>query len=199
MFNFKNPQTIHIVSEVVVLIALVIWVSSYKKKINCQIDKLHLRLEEQEEKIQKLEAINNQLQQNLQQQRNMLLQHQTFLTNLIQSNPSIAADEEVQHREHQASKSKKIKEQKVQKVVKIEPEKVKKSNKIQPITPIESVKSTVVPTENPKVVSDEADSEAESITDLDEELADELKDLEVDDTAIEEIDTEHKLKKKTQK
>lgn len=177
MFNFKNPQTIHIISEVVVLIALVIWVSSYKKKINSQVDKLHLRLEEQEEKIQKLEAVNSQLQQSIQQQRNLLLQHQSFLENLTQG----------RQEEHSVKETVPIVKSKKSKNARM----VQETPSPQPIVqkkppPVVNIEKT------PK--SEEADSEAESITDLDEELADELKDLEV-----EELDTEDKLKKKHQK
>ena len=55
MLNFKNPQMIHIASEIVVLMAIMMWFTSGKKQMLSQMEKLLLRIEEQEERIQKLE------------------------------------------------------------------------------------------------------------------------------------------------
>jgi hypothetical protein len=45
----------HIASEIVVVSCLVIWMSGYRKRTTSQLEKLLLRIEEQDEKIQKLE------------------------------------------------------------------------------------------------------------------------------------------------
>jgi hypothetical protein len=63
MFRLQNPVYLHILSEILILCSLVVWMSSYRKRTTSQIEKLLLRIEEQDEKIQKLE------QQFLQQQQ----------------------------------------------------------------------------------------------------------------------------------
>jgi len=63
MFRPRNLIYLHILSEILVLCSLVVWMSSYRKRTTSQIEKLLLRIEEQDEKIQKLE------QQFLQQQQ----------------------------------------------------------------------------------------------------------------------------------
>ena len=64
MFFTKNPQILHITCEIIVLCTLIFWISSGKKKLSLQIEKLLLRLEEQEEKIQKMEIILEQMNVN---------------------------------------------------------------------------------------------------------------------------------------
>lgn len=66
MIQLRNPVHLHILSELVVICSLVIWMSSYRKRTTSQIEKLLLRIEEQDEKIQRLEQ---QFQMFQQQQR----------------------------------------------------------------------------------------------------------------------------------
>lgn len=55
MFLTKNPQIIHIVCEIVIFFTLIFWILSTRKKISLQIERLLVRFEEQEEKIQRME------------------------------------------------------------------------------------------------------------------------------------------------
>lgn len=64
MFFTKNPQILHITCEIIVLCTLIFWISSGKKKLSLQVEKLLLRLEEQEEKIQRMEIILEQMNTN---------------------------------------------------------------------------------------------------------------------------------------
>ena len=66
MIQLRNPVHLHILSEMVVICSLVLWMSSYRKRTTSQIEKLLLRIEEQDEKIQRLEQ---QFQMFQQQQR----------------------------------------------------------------------------------------------------------------------------------
>jgi len=66
MIQLRNPVHLHILSELVVIGSLVVWMSSYRKRTTSQIEKLLLRIEEQDEKIQRLEQ---QFQMFQQQQR----------------------------------------------------------------------------------------------------------------------------------
>ena len=61
MSFITNPRIIHIVCEIIILCTLIFWISSGKRKLSIQIEKLLLRLEEQEEKIQKMEMFIEQL------------------------------------------------------------------------------------------------------------------------------------------
>lgn len=69
MFLLRNPVHLHIFSELVVLTSMIIWMSSYRKRTTSQIEKLLLRIEEQDEKIQRLE------QQFLESQQQQRLSH----------------------------------------------------------------------------------------------------------------------------
>lgn len=57
MLNLRNSVYTHILSEILVVCCLVLWMSSYRKRTTAQIEKLLLRIEEQDEKIQKLEQL----------------------------------------------------------------------------------------------------------------------------------------------
>lgn len=71
MLQLRNPLYMHILSEILVLSCLVVWISGYRKRTTSQIEKLLLRIEEQDEKIQKLE------QMFIQQQQQQLLSNLT--------------------------------------------------------------------------------------------------------------------------
>ena len=72
IFNsLDTKQIIHIVSEIVVLIGLTFYFSSKNKKIQGHIEQLSQRLEEQEDKIQKLEAALQQAFVSFQQFQNV--------------------------------------------------------------------------------------------------------------------------------
>lgn len=64
MFLTKNLQLLHITCEIIILCALMFWISSGKKKLFWQIEKLLLRIEEQEEKIQRMELVMEQMNVN---------------------------------------------------------------------------------------------------------------------------------------
>ena len=76
MLSLRNPLTLHILSEILVVTCLVMWMSGYRKRTTNQLEKLLLRIEEQDEKIQKLE-------QSLQQQQ----QQQLAMSNLVSNSP----------------------------------------------------------------------------------------------------------------
>lgn len=51
----KQPRIAHLIAEIIILIMLVLWVSSKYKRMNSHMENLLQRIEEQEERIQKLE------------------------------------------------------------------------------------------------------------------------------------------------
>ena len=53
--TIKNPLIVHIITEIIVLVGVVFWFSSKQKRLQLQIEKLLLRIEDQEDKIFKLE------------------------------------------------------------------------------------------------------------------------------------------------
>lgn len=61
MFFPRNPQIIHIICEIVIFFTLIFWILSTRKKLSLQVERLLVRLEEQEEKMQRMELILEQI------------------------------------------------------------------------------------------------------------------------------------------
>ncbi len=64
--TIKNPLIVHIITEIIVLVGVVFWFSSKQKRLQLQIEKLLLRIEDQEDKIFRLENAFEQLYKNMQ-------------------------------------------------------------------------------------------------------------------------------------
>lgn len=69
--NLKNPQFIHIISEVVVLIGIILWVSSQNRSLSKKMENLLQRCEEQELQLQKMNEQINLLTQALTQMQSI--------------------------------------------------------------------------------------------------------------------------------
>lgn len=65
--NLKNPQTIHVISEVVVMIGVIVWVTSQNRRLSQKLENLLHRCEEQELELQKLTQTVAQLEVIIQQ------------------------------------------------------------------------------------------------------------------------------------
>ena len=74
MFNTKNTFYIHVLMEVVLVCALGVWFINYKKATASQIEELTTRLEEQEQKMKRLER---------------LVQNQTIQMNQLRAQASV--------------------------------------------------------------------------------------------------------------
>ena len=56
MFNFRDPRIIHISVEILIIVAFVFWITSKNKQTTFFIRNILQRIDEQEERILKLEA-----------------------------------------------------------------------------------------------------------------------------------------------
>jgi hypothetical protein len=56
MFNFRDPRIIHISVEILVIVAFIFWITSKNKQTTFFIRNILQRLDEQEERLLKLEA-----------------------------------------------------------------------------------------------------------------------------------------------
>lgn len=152
---FDNKQLIHIASEVVVLIGLTFYFSSKNKKLLGHVEELAQKLEEQEDRIQKLET-------NLQQT------HQKLDIIVQQMNSGfIRLNQEMTTKQTPKKKTNHT-------------EPIVKEVKEQPVRTPTKVQFTQKPSEP----EEEEEEEEEEDSDLDDEIRAELEELVEDDSSL---------------
>jgi len=69
MFSLSNSTQMHVAFEIAALASLILWVNLNRKKTAQHLEQLLLRIQSQDEKIQRLEQLVRRLQKTVQQQQ----------------------------------------------------------------------------------------------------------------------------------
>lgn len=165
---FENKQIIHIAIEVIIIAGIVFYFSSKNKKLLQHIENLSQRLEEQDELLQKHEKIINQLVIKINNRPSVVTQNvQTIQPSSKEQNKSLATKKKI---------SSHVEFDETEIINKDENKKMSSpfSNKVK------HVEFADIKVINEDEHSEEYSSENES--DLDAEIADELNELEQEDS-----------------